>query len=638
MICRMASSDPIWRQVRDAVDIVEIVSEHIALRKSGKEFVGLCPFHDDRRPSMHVVPQKQIFHCFVCQTGGDVYKFVTLYHKMTNGEALRYLAQKAGITLPELPRGGGGHRDSGESSLREAVFNLNERACSYFEKNLRTETGKAGYDYLIGRGLTDETLTRFRLGMSPDSWTGLSNAAGKVGATVDLLAKAGLAKQRGDGSPYDVFRNRVMFPIQDSTGRVIAFGGRVMVERRDAEGSIIDPKYLNSPDTPVFDKSQTLYGLYQAKSHIIKTGTAVIVEGYMDVIACHQAGVQNVVATLGTALTPEHARQLRRFAQTIVLLFDSDDAGFKAADRALETFVHEPLDVKIASVPDGKDPCDFCMAHGGEPFAQLIVNATDVLAFQWDAVKRKFAANESISVRQKVAADYVRYVAAAMGGRDIDPVRRGMIVMRLSTLVGMNPQEVSDLLRQKGDNSGGTLKAAVQDSRAGHRSENAYRDRFVPSKYPSKFPPRKGIRIDGPRPSGAATAETWVLGALLSDCRLYQYVREELLLEYFSHYPTLAEKLMEYLDGSAELSECDLKDFISTVDMPELTGIACRIQSQVETLGELTSTLLQGFEFLKEQSSQKAEQTAPTEDSLMEQMKKFREQGSKVRRILPGQE
>jgi len=631
----MAGDNAIWRQVRDAVDIVEIVSEHIALRKSGKEFVGLCPFHDDKRPSMHVVPQKQIFHCFVCQTGGDVYKFVTLYHKMTNGEALRYLAQKAGITLPELPRGGGGPRDSGESSLREAIFSLNDRACQYFQTHLRTDAGKSGLDYLLGRGLTDETIDRFRLGMSPDSWTGLSNAAAKVGATVDLLTKGGLAKSRQDGSPYDVFRNRVMFPIQDSTGRVIAFGGRVMVERRDAEGNIVDPKYLNSPDTPVFDKSQTLYGLYQAKSHIIKTGTAVIVEGYMDVIACHQAGVQNVVATLGTALTPEHARQLRRFAQTIVLIFDSDDAGHKAADRALETFVHEPLDVKIASVPAGKDPCDFCMAQGGEAFAQVIANATDVISFQWDRVKRKFAASESLSVRQKAAADYILYVAAAMGGRDVDSVRRGVIITRLSSLVGLSVQEISDLLRQKGDQSGGTLKAAQADARAGNRSENAYRDRFVPSKYPSKYPPRQGIRVGGPKPSGTATAEMWILGALLTDCRLYNGVRDELLLDYFEIYPTLAEKLMEYLDGSAELSECDLKDFISIVDMPELTSLACRLQSQAEVMGNPGDILMQGLSFLKEKATQKAEQTAPTEDILMEQMKKLREQGGKVRRIMP---
>ncbi len=635
----MAGSSDIWRQVRDSVDIIDIVSEHIALKKSGKEFVGLCPFHDDRRPSMHVVPQKQIFHCFVCQTGGDVFKFVELYHKMTKGEALRYLAQKGGVTLPELPRGGGGPQASGESSLREAVFHLNERACGYFEKNLRTEAGASGLDYLHSRGLTDETIAKFRLGMSPDSWTGLANAAGKVGATVDLLVKAGLAKSRQDGSPYDVFRNRVMFPIQDSTGRVIAFGGRVMVERRDAEGNVLDPKYLNSPDTPVFDKSQTLYGLYHAKSQIIKTGVAIIVEGYMDVIACHQAGVNNVVATLGTALTPEHAKQLRRFAQKIVLIFDSDDAGHKAADRALETFVHEPIDVSVASVSDGKDPCDFCMAHGGEAFAQVIAGAVDLISFQWDRVKRQFAQSDSLAVRQKSAADFIRYMAAAMGGRDVDTVRRGVIVTRLASLVGLSVHEVSDLLRQKGDNSGGVLKAAQADTRAGYRSEGAYRDRFVPSKYPSKYPPRQGIRVSGPKPTGAATAEMWVLGALLTDCRLYDHVRDELTLEHFSHYPTLAEKLMEYLDGSADIAECDLRDFIATVDMPELTTLACKLQADAEAAGDQGNTLMQGWQYLKEQAMQKAEQSAPTEDALLEQMKKLREQGgSKVRRIIPEQE
>ena len=373
----MGSSGDIFTQVREATDIVEIISEHIALRRSGKEFVGLCPFHDDRRPSMRVVPQKQIFWCFVCATGGDVFKFVMNYHKMTAGEALRYLAQRRGIKLPELPARGGRGGGPDAAQQREQITITNNWACDFFEHQLRSPAGRAGLEYFRQRGLTDATMQQFRLGMSPDKWTGLCDAAGRTGVTPEQLEAAGLIKKRADGSPYDAFRNRVMFPIEDATNRVIAFGGRVLEEKRDPEGNIVEAKYLNSPETRVFTKSESLYGLNHAKAAIIKSNQAVIVEGYMDVIACHQAGISNVVATLGTALTSQHARILRRFCQSIVLLFDSDDAGYRAADRAMEIFVGQPLDVKIASVPNGKDPCDFCMSHGGEAFAQVMAGAVE---------------------------------------------------------------------------------------------------------------------------------------------------------------------------------------------------------------------------------------------------------------------
>ncbi|HVT79817.1 MAG TPA: DNA primase, partial [Phycisphaerae bacterium] len=409
----MASNSDIFRQVASAVDIVDVIGEHLALKRAGREFKCLCPFHEDHRPSMSVVPHKQIFHCFVCGTGGDVFKFVELYHKMGKGEALRMLAQRAGIKLPELPRSGGGagpQRDKDGLTPRERIANTNEWACSFFEKHLRTPQGKSGLDYLHSRGLTDETITKFRLGMSPDGWTGLVNAwhgrpAHDPGGSAPLL-EAGLIKQRSDSSPYDAFRNRVIFPIIDASGgaaqkgRVIAFGGRVLEEKRDEAGNVVEAKYLNSPDSPLFNKSESLYGLNLARQHIIRTRTAIIVEGYMDVIACHQAGVTNVVATLGTALTPDHARILKNYAQTIVLVFDSDDAGRRAADRAMEIFVRTPLDIKIASVPDGKDPFDFCMKHGGDAFQRLVDSAKDALAFKWDGLKTRVTGTDSVTARQ----------------------------------------------------------------------------------------------------------------------------------------------------------------------------------------------------------------------------------------------
>ena len=295
--------------------------------------------------------------------------------------------------------------------------------------------------------------------MSPDSWTGLATAALRLGISNEALVEAGLVKQRQDGSPYDAFRNRVMFPIVDASGgggRVIAFGGRVLVEKRDEAGNVVEAKYLNSPDTRLFNKSESLYGLNHARQQIIRTRTAVIVEGYMDAIACHQAGVTNVVATLGTALTPEHARILRNYAQTVVLVFDSDDAGRRAADRALEVFVRGSLDIKLTNVPDGKDPCDFCMKNGGEPFLKLVEAADDALAYKWKQLQGQFHGTNSVTARQEAVTTYLRFVGAALEGDGgpgavphVDPVRRGLLLTRVAGLVNMPAGGMEEVLKKR---------------------------------------------------------------------------------------------------------------------------------------------------------------------------------------------
>src|SRR5205085_2164680 len=224
------------------------------------------------------------------------------------------------------------------------------------------------------------------------------------------------------------------------------FGGRILEEKRDEAGNVVEAKYLNSPDSRLFNKSESLYGLNLARQQIIRTRTAIVVEGYMDVIACHQAGVSNVIATLGTALTPEHARILKNYAQTIVLVFDSDDAGRRAADRALEVFVRGTLDVKLTQVPDGKDPCDFCIKNGGEPFQKLVDAAADALAYKWQQLQQQFHATNSLSGKQEAITAYLRFVAASMGSADgsggLDPVRRGLLMSRIAGLVNMSVPEL----------------------------------------------------------------------------------------------------------------------------------------------------------------------------------------------------
>jgi DNA primase len=564
----MSSSGDIFNQVRSAVDIVEVIGEHVALKRAGREFKGLCPFHDDHRPSMAVVPHKQIFHCFVCGTGGDVFKFVKEFHKMGNGEALRMLAQRAGIKLPELPRsgryGGGAEKDKDGLSPRERIAATNEWACGFFEKFLRTPQGKAGLDYFHARGLTDETITKFRLGMSPDGWTGLVNGAMRL-VPAEHLLEAGLTKQRQDGSPYDAFRNRVMFPIIDATGgggRVIAFGGRVLEEKRDEEGNVVEAKYLNSPESRLFNKSESLYGLNLARQQIIRTRTAVIVEGYMDVIACHQAGVTNVIATLGTALTPEHARILKNYAQTIVLVFDSDDAGRRATDRALEVFVRGTLDIKLAAVPDGKDPCDFCMKNGGEPFQKLVDKAADALSYKWQLLQSQFHATDSVSARQEALMGFLRFLGPMFeSGVIADPIRRGLLLSKVADLTHMKAGEVEEMLR----------KLARQGATAYRPSpspqvQQSWAAEVDATQAASPESPQGSRRVNIKTLKRLDAAEGWLLGGLLVQPPLYEGVKHDLMLGLFECFRDLATLLLEYLENHSDLAECTLADFTATLE------------------------------------------------------------------------
>jgi DNA primase len=577
----MADHSDIFEKVRAATDIVEIIGEHVALKRAGKEFKGLCCFHDDHKPSMAVVPQKQIFHCFVCGTGGDVFKFVKEYHKLTNGEALRMLAQRAGIKLPDLPRSGrgGGQATIEGPSIREQIAATNDWACSFFQKHLRSPEGKLGLDYLHSRGLTDETIDKFRLGYAPDSWTALTNTAMRLGTKADALEQAGLIKKRQDGSPYDLFRGRVIFPIIDATGgggangRVIAFGGRVLVEKRDEAGIVVEAKYLNTPETRLFNKSESVYGLNFARPQIVRTRTAIVVEGYMDVIACHQVGVTNVIATLGTALTQEHARILKNYAQTIMLLFDSDDAGRRAADRALEVFVRGTLDIKLTSVPDGKDPCDFCMKNGGDAFQKIADAATDAMTYQWNRLAKQFHATESVGAKQEATTEFMRFVAAAMesptGGNTMDPIRRGLLLSKLANLIGMSTADVTATLHRLAQQTGGTrMAASLPPPQTGLTPMGESQNNWPA--IPTNDSPVPPTHINVSQLKGLAAAEAWLLGAILAQPPLYDSLRDDLSLTLFHTFQPLASILIEYYDNHPDLAACSLAELTSAIDDPFL--------------------------------------------------------------------
>jgi len=358
------------RLVQSLNDIVDVVGEYMPLKRQGRDFRALCPFHNEKTPSFYVSPSKQIYKCFGCGAGGDVFSFVMATERVSFPEAIRLLAGRVGVEIEETASTG-----DGSPSIKERLYKVNSWALSLFRRALNQPEGAAAREWLASRSMDADSIHKFQLGYAPDSWTTLIDKLADDPQRLALLEKAGLAIPR-EGGPgrYDRFRNRLIFPIFDARGRAIAFGGRSL------DGS--DPKYLNSPETPVFVKGATLYGLNWAASAARSGGRIAVVEGYTDVIMAHAAGLEWVVATLGTSLTAEHARMLRRYGDEIFLVFDGDAAGMKAADRALPAFIDEDVEVHVALMPDGCDPADIVVQRGAEAFSAELERAQDILDFK----------------------------------------------------------------------------------------------------------------------------------------------------------------------------------------------------------------------------------------------------------------
>lgn len=431
-------------RVREATDLVRLIGEHVTLRPRGREHVGLCPFHEDHSPSMAVVTHKgnAFYKCHACGAGGDVFDFVQNYHKMDFSEALRFLADRAGITLtPRKPSaasaGASETSDDGRTLTRSSIREANAFAATFFRKFLQhPDAGSAGREVIENRRISDEMTEQFMLGYAPDAWDKLLTTITRKGMSEEPFLAAGLLKSRktGEGS-YDAFRHRLIFPITNEVGQPIAFGARAI--KPDDE-----PKYLNSAESSVFQKSRTLYGLHQAKRSIIDSQTAVITEGYTDVIACHQAGFTNVVGTLGTALTREHARLLNKFCDTVVLVFDGDEAGQRAADRGVEVFFTEPIDVSICVLPDNLDPDDLLKQDGGvERFQHALDGATDALAYKVQRFQTAFKSVTGLSGRQKMLDQFLRELVD-LGFTSMQGVRKRWVMTRLADMLGVTIDEL----------------------------------------------------------------------------------------------------------------------------------------------------------------------------------------------------
>ena len=450
--------EEIIQQVKDRVSIREVVSDYVTLKRSGANYKGLCPFHKEKTPSFMVHDGKQIFRCFGCGEGGTVFNFLMKMEGLSYPEAVRKLAGRAGIEIPEAERT---PEEKQAEESRSRLFRANELAEAWFQRQLLHQAqGRAGLEYLLGRGLTQAVIERFRLGYSLDSWDGLLNYLRGQGVPETVAHEAGLVIPREGGGFYDRFRGRIMFPIRDVAARVRGFGGRVI--------GAGEPKYLNSPETAVFKKGQGFYGLDQAKEAMRKEDRAVVVEGYLDLIALAQHGIGYAVATLGTALTPDHASLLRRYTQNIFLVFDGDEAGTKASLRALEIFLEEGLSPRIALMPADQDPDNFVRAAGAEGFAQRLETAPSLVDFFMD----RELAQAGPSPAQRSQA--IRAIAPVLA-RIRDPIERDLYRRRASEKAGVSEVEVERRMFQPAGSKGAlTGELAVADSYSANEQNLLY--------------------------------------------------------------------------------------------------------------------------------------------------------------------
>jgi len=414
------------QRVKDAAQIIDIIGECVSLKKAGANMKGLCPFHGEKTPSFMVNPARQSFHCFGCGEGGDVLSFMMKYYNLTFPETIKQLAQRYQITLPEqqfTPE------DKKKAEKRQKLFDANERATRvYHEYLLNNPDAAPAREYLEKREIPQEKIIDFKLGYAPESWDFLSKKVPKSSITLDEAEEAGLLVRKESSRFYDRFRDRVLFPIFELTGRVVGFGGRIL-----GEG---EPKYLNTPETLIFDKSRMLFGLFQNRDAIRKARQAVVVEGNFDLLALVSFGLENVVAPLGTALTQPQIRLLKGYADEVILLFDGDEAGIKAAMRSVPLFLAEQVAARVALLPAMHDPDTYIRAHGKEGLEKFIVDALPILEFAFEHLKDKHGVN--MTGKGKILEELEPLIHASGSS----PFQQSVLISEFSNKLDLDPEQV----------------------------------------------------------------------------------------------------------------------------------------------------------------------------------------------------
>ncbi len=561
--------DDVLDSIRQATDIVELVGRYVPLQRSGHDFKARCPFHQEKTPSFYVVPDKEMWTCFGCHKGGNVFSFLMEREGLTFLEAVRQLAGAAGITIDSTASPEAAAQASRLGRLREVC----DWACRRFQAGLRWKEGARAREYLKGRGMTGETANLFRLGYAPAGWDNLLGAASREGIGEQDLLDAGLviARDGGRGGSYDRFRDRVVFPIQDAQGRVIAFGARTLADE--------EPKYLNSPETPLFTKGRHLYALHLAKKEMLRTGEGAVMEGYTDVILTHQAGWPVAVAGLGTALTREQAALASRYVKKLYLVYDGDAAGLRAAERAIPEFLPEAIETRVAVLPPGEDPADVAARAG-------IPGLPDVLSRSRDAFDHllavRAAAHDVSTVPGRAQA--VQDVLQALAGVQ-DDLRRALYLKRLAEEYSAPESVLADTLRQ-------IRGRAMRESRAretGAGEVAAPQRAASPTPTPIPIPiPRDGYdasRVEvenspAPRPREpmpqAPAVEELLVEAVLGHPALLDEVEERLPRAAVTH-PGCREMLERLLQARRPGVAPDPAAVVARLEDPELAGFGATL-------------------------------------------------------------
>jgi len=523
-------------EIKNSADIIDIISEAVILKKTGRNFVGLCPFHSEKTPSFTVSPEKQIFHCFGCGTGGNVFTFLMKFEGFSFPEAARTLAIRYGIEIPEKKLSPQRKREIYE---REHIFDANRQAAIFFRENLhRATNGKKALTYLFNRGMSEETINRFGLGYAPADWDRLARYFVSKHIPTVITEKAGLIIPRKHKSGYyDRFRNRIVFPIVDLNKQVIGFGGRVMDDTL--------PKYLNSPETPVYNKSKSLYGLNRAKNECRALEEMYVVEGYFDVLTMQQYGLYNSVATLGTALTPEHVQIIRGHigrSGKVILVFDSDDAGIKAAQRSLTIFEKGFVDARILILPSTYDPDSFLLEFGVDRFKDAAVKALAIMPFLIESAVKKHGL--SIEGKLRILSELKGSIA-----RIDDTVARSLYAKALAERIDVDENAVMEKIREA------TL---------GHRMVPA----AISMKPDALHGPRKETSGDqqyrDTMSSDADKLERKIITMMLQYPKILPEIIERDLLEYFEN--ATLKSIGRIVITKMENQETPVSDILTTID------------------------------------------------------------------------
>lgn len=486
------------REIRESNDIVDIISQHIALKRTGSNFVGLCPFHNEKTPSFSVSPSKQMYHCFGCGAGGDVIAFIMEYSKLDFVEALKLLGERANIVLDEK----GTNVNTKKEKEKNMLYSLNKEAARYYFNNLTKD--KTALKYLYDRGIQDKTIRTYGLGYSNNSWDDIYTFLKSKGYSEIDIEKAGLIIKHRDGNRYyDRFRGRVMFPIIDVRGRIIGFGGRVV---RDGQ-----PKYLNSPDTTVFSKGYNLYGLNIAKKY--SRDKILLVEGYMDAISLYQYGINYCVASLGTALTLNQSKLLKRYSNDIYICYDSDNAGLSAADRALDVLREENINAKVILLPTGKDPDDFIKENGRERFENLFKDSYNYLDFKINFYRKKYDLN-TVEGKVSFTTDISNMLKNIKS-----PIELDAYVKKVSQETNISVDAIKEEINHNRDSY---VNSVIKDKyiNVNYRNNNKYN--ILPVKYNLE--------------SGHLMAEKKLLYFIINDKNIYNHIKDRFRPEDFLNH------------------------------------------------------------------------------------------------------